>query len=310
MKKFLVKTLYGLNFYKIFKKFYHPYNLRIICYHSVCESHEFLPNWLCISKSNFINQLRIIKQHFNIISFSELDLVKSRKIKNPLIITFDDGLADNYHTVMPILESENLKATFYLNTVYLENKDEILWTHNLYILNNLLGVKKIFKYFNLGSNISVNNLLDLTKYIRNHYSKEEIIDKLKDLNLKFSLDFKNNNFYLNKDQIIDMLKRGMTIGCHGIDHFDLTKISNYKKETIESRNFLNNLFHIDIKNFAYPFGDPQSFNNNINKELFPFFDNLCTTIPGINNTNKNLYKRICSYEMSREKLLLKLLIGI
>lgn len=43
--------------------------------------------------------------------------------KNSLALTFDDGYYDNYKNAFPLLKKYNMKATLYLNTAYVENKE-------------------------------------------------------------------------------------------------------------------------------------------------------------------------------------------
>ena len=72
-----------------------------------------------------------------------------------------------------------------------------------------------------------------------------------------------------------LLDQGHTIGAHTANHQCLTELSlsDALFEMTNSRTILNSLFSIDIKHFAFPFGDSSSFSPElarIAQSLFPF----------------------------------------
>lgn len=309
MKRLVLFICYKIKLHLLIRHFYRPYDLRIICYHSISDECDFLPEWLVIEPNEFANQLKILKKYFNIITFDDIDLIVNKKIKNPLMITFDDGLRDSYEIALPILKNLGLKAVFYLNTIYLKDENQVLWTHNLYILNKIMDFKKIVKYFGKQSETPINNMRDLFKYIKSKYNFEEVRKILDQLNKLNDLSF-DNNLYIKEKEIKSLINNNMCIGSHGYSHFYLTKIDDIAEEINESKTLLEKISGTKIISFAYPFGDPGSFNEQINQKVYRDFSNICTTIPGVNTNDSTLYYRICSYKMSQQKLLFKLLLGI
>lgn len=305
----LVKVSHALRLAELIKRTYNPYSLRIVCYHSIATNHPFLPAHLCVSPGNFMEQVRSLRKHFTIISFDEIELVRSKKIVRPLIITFDDGLRDNFDTAFPILREMGLRATFFLNTLPLA-EGRILWTHRLYVLAKIIGIESLTQeILKRRNNVTTNvdSLPSLFEYLTTNYRYDEITDLLDSL----SIDDQFPNMYLGANEIKKLLVHGMEIGCHGHSHFNLTKIENVEDEVLLSKDYLENLCQKKINSFAYPFGHPESFNDSLNTRLGSFFDSLCTTLPRINKRPENaILHRVCSYEMPEEKLLLKLLIGI
>lgn len=305
----LVRISQTLRLEEVIKCIYSPYSLRIVCYHSIATNHPFLPSHLCVSPSNFIEQMRSLKKHFNIISFDDLESVRSKKIVRPLIITFDDGLRDNFDVAFPILREMGISATFYLNTLPL-TEGRILWTHHLYILSRTIGISNISRDILKAKDketIKIDNLPSLFSYVNANYRYEEVLELLEGLGIKLQAQ----NIYIGKKEIGELLKHGMGIGCHSHTHFNLTKIENAEDEVRLSKDCLESFCQKKIRTFAYPFGDPESFNDTLNKKLGNFFEGICTTLPKVNKQPLNgIYHRVCSYEMPAEKLLLKLLIGI
>src|SRR5690554_2858642 len=52
-----------------------------------------------------------------------LDLEDIRAKRGGVVLTFDDGFAECYHTIFPILKQYNLPAFFFLNNDFLDNRD-------------------------------------------------------------------------------------------------------------------------------------------------------------------------------------------
>jgi peptidoglycan/xylan/chitin deacetylase (PgdA/CDA1 family) len=79
---------------------------------------------LCVSPDNFRQQLKVLKERFTIARFGD----DWRKLERPaVVVTFDDGYADNLETALPILESENVPAAFFLATATLGTRREFWW---------------------------------------------------------------------------------------------------------------------------------------------------------------------------------------
>jgi len=100
----------------ISNKNYGP-KLTILAYHGV---EDYLSNGdiFTISTKQFEEQMRYLKENYNVISFLE-----AIKMKNTLdnsvdlvIITFDDGYKNNYNNAAPILQKYGLNACFFLTT--------------------------------------------------------------------------------------------------------------------------------------------------------------------------------------------------
>ncbi len=62
---------------------------------------------------------------------------------------------------------------------------------------------------------------------------------------------------MNKQQILEMQDYGIEFGSHTLSHTDLTKVSleEAKKELLESKKILKEKLGVEIKSFAYPYGN-------------------------------------------------------
>ncbi len=92
----------------------------ILTYHRVASPNND-PHELSVSPENFSAQMEYLKNNFNVISLDELltKLEKRTLEKNTIVITFDDGYADNLYNALPILELIKVPATFFIASKYI-----------------------------------------------------------------------------------------------------------------------------------------------------------------------------------------------
>lgn len=92
-------------------------------YHGVCEgggqdmyaSRRFVPARV------FEQHVRLYQQYGTIMSPAEAFGLPSRT-RNPIVITFDDGYANNYSLAFPILQQYRAKATVFLTTGFIDRR--------------------------------------------------------------------------------------------------------------------------------------------------------------------------------------------
>lgn len=111
--------------------------LRILAYHRVLDIDEplypFDSELISASVREFERQMEYVSAHYRVLTFHDLDEHEKNHIPLPdrsLIITFDDGYADNYENAFPILKKYNLKAVFFLSTDYI-GKNKPFWFERL-----------------------------------------------------------------------------------------------------------------------------------------------------------------------------------
>lgn len=86
----------------------------ILSYHSISLS-DYLYS---VSPADFSSQLAYLKNNFKVISIDDLDGLLNDKsdVGNYAVITFDDGLKDNFEMAFPILKKLQLPATIFVAT--------------------------------------------------------------------------------------------------------------------------------------------------------------------------------------------------
>jgi peptidoglycan/xylan/chitin deacetylase (PgdA/CDA1 family) len=85
-------------------------------------------NYLTLELPFFEDQLRFIKENFQAIFFKEYWDIRNHRqpnIKNPIVITLDDGFLDNWIWAYPLLKKYGLKATIFVSPEFIDLRDEI-----------------------------------------------------------------------------------------------------------------------------------------------------------------------------------------
>lgn len=95
----------------------------VLLYHRVTEL-ETDPLGLAVSPRHFREQLLYLKERFPFRRFEE---PWPRDGEPSVVITFDDGYADNLHEALPILAECGVPATFFVSTETIGTKREYWW---------------------------------------------------------------------------------------------------------------------------------------------------------------------------------------
>jgi len=142
----------------------------ILMYHSISNDNSFLS----VNIKNFEEQIIFLKR----LGYSSIDFPDINKdIENKIIITFDDGYKDNLINALPILERHGFKATFFIVTNFIGQKN--FWdlgTSN-YIEKQMLSIEDVQFIKNRGMSIGCH-----TKNHKNltHLKYSEIVKEIMD----------------------------------------------------------------------------------------------------------------------------------
>ncbi len=103
----------------------------ILLYHRVA-SREFDPQLLCVTPEKFRAQVDYLRRHYTLISLPELvQALAARAVpRRCVVLTFDDGFADNYLNALPILEQARIPATVFVTSGFIGQPFEV-WSDRL-----------------------------------------------------------------------------------------------------------------------------------------------------------------------------------
>ncbi|OWP74105.1 polysaccharide deacetylase family protein, partial [Flavobacterium oreochromis] len=106
----------------------------VLVYHRINDVVDFQNAGLTVSVSDFEKQLIYFKENFEILKLGD-DWKKIKK--NALVITFDDGYADNYLNALPLLEKYQIPATIFICSYNINSNEEFWWDRLANLYNQL-----------------------------------------------------------------------------------------------------------------------------------------------------------------------------
>ncbi|MDX2047947.1 MAG: polysaccharide deacetylase family protein [Chitinophagaceae bacterium] len=100
----------------------------VLMYHRIADT-GFDPWSLCVSPSRFENQVKLLKNKYNVIGYQQLgEYFEGNSVKEDFIlVTFDDGYLDNYETAAPILTKYNCPAIFFITSGAIDRSRLFWW---------------------------------------------------------------------------------------------------------------------------------------------------------------------------------------
>jgi peptidoglycan/xylan/chitin deacetylase (PgdA/CDA1 family) len=101
----------------------------ILLYHRVVELPSD-PQLLCVSPKHFAEHLQVLRKHGPIHLKSLSQTLHERKRRCNVIVTFDDGYADNLYNAQPLLQRFDVAATVFVTTGYIGSQREF-WQDEL-----------------------------------------------------------------------------------------------------------------------------------------------------------------------------------
>jgi peptidoglycan/xylan/chitin deacetylase (PgdA/CDA1 family) len=105
-----------------------PPTALILLYHRVVQSLSD-PHGLCVTPEHFAEHLEVLRKYGRPMRLQQLieGLRNGNLPHRAVVLTFDDGYADNLLNAKPLLERHDFPATVFLTTGYLGDKREFWW---------------------------------------------------------------------------------------------------------------------------------------------------------------------------------------
>lgn len=283
LKSFLTNSLAAIFYYTgiiAFLRFLGRNYVKIVLYHSVTDSESDFIKGTHVSTppSLFRKHLNYIQKHYNILSLQKvLESLKHGKVhRRSLVITLDDGFADNYHCVYWYLQEHKLPATIFLVSDCILKKKPI-WIQELCYIINSVGPEKIIEALSglegtpvitelpnrKASRKQLHGLLiEYFAYFVHKDVREALLTRIyHECNLSKENIIDDNQIFLNVEQIKEMARNGIDFGSHGATHtpFSAMSIGEQEEEINTSKLVIKEIIGHGAFPFAYPFGGSSSF---------------------------------------------------
>jgi peptidoglycan/xylan/chitin deacetylase (PgdA/CDA1 family) len=236
---------------------------RIIVYHGICETAPLRFNTLFINKKRFEQHLRYYKKYCNLVSLDDYYQQRFDPDKFNICISFDDGFAGAYRHALPLLETYQVPAVFFITAIR-ETGAAILWNDFLSLVyangpESVVSEDHLFrkqdgKYREQRTGLSLNDHLRT----RNFEIKQTLMDDLRAY-AAFRNDPSLQDHWLQmREDEISKLSRSplITIGSHGYYHNDLAydDSDTLIAELVNSKRFLETITGKPVQALAFPYG--------------------------------------------------------
>lgn len=289
--------------------------LKVVNYHYIKLKFDYkYPSIFGVTPEEFKEQLLILSNEGRFIHPDELLDNYTAILESEItyfLVTFDDGLREQYELALPILLSLKIPALFFVNSINFEEK-KVSTVHKIHLIRSILPSSEILSF------LKDFNIKALTENEINTAQKTYIYDTTEDANLKFLLNFKMdfkvqekivdgifnkyfdedevvNSLYMSKKQLVELAGLGY-LGSHTHSHYPLAILDD---ETIfyeinNSKEYLEKMTQRAIKMLSYPYGSKEACNDRVAKLAYTCgYEFGFTTLRGENfdSTNKLLLNR-------------------
>jgi peptidoglycan/xylan/chitin deacetylase (PgdA/CDA1 family) len=302
-------------------------SLPILCIHGVTKNRRLdkTANFegRHIHKGRFSEVLRYIRRNFNPIDIAQLEgyyYAGKPLPKNPILITFDDGFANNYYHAFPILKEHDCPATIFLATGYINNK-KAYWVERLeYSISRtrrgMLDITILKKDFALSLKTlkeKESAYMAVLRFLKSgfNFSKiDEAVGNICDFLGFSSLTIGEDNEdyrFLTWEQIKEMQKSKISFGAHSINHVNLTfeDMLGAETEVQGSKLAIEKELGVECNAFCYPFGRSgysEAMEGLLKRTGYKFSFQLGGDL-NYKDTNPLLLSRIClAWGMNRRDL--------
>lgn len=245
--------------------------LRILAYHRVWDeapaTFAFDEELISANREDFHRQMSWIKRHFEVLSFADLHLCAQEDRSWPrraLVITFDDGYADNYTHAFPILKELNLPATIFLSTSYIDSPRLFWWDLIAYCVKhtNLSKVKlpavseQALSFENAKARrLMINKILLWIKSVDDHIKNAFLETLPATLEVALPADISSAT-QLNWHQVREMAAHHIEFGGHSVTHPILSNIdaAQLEMEIAGCKRQIETQLGREVLVFSYPNG--------------------------------------------------------
>ncbi|HVU55843.1 MAG TPA: polysaccharide deacetylase family protein [Puia sp.] len=247
----------------------------VLLYHRVIRLPSD-PQLLAVKPDNFYDHVSWLKSHYTLLNIDEFTALVGEGKKMPkraVVLTFDDGYADNRLEALPILETLQGQALFYITTSRLDTAQELWWDEleRIFLLPGTLPpildieIKGRQYHWPTGTKKERTSAYHLIHPLLKFLIPSERDRVIGQLLQWAGLDAtgRPSHRMLTSEELIQMHRSpAAVIGAHTHRHPALSALTKeqQREEIFQSRDILKQLLGDKILHFSYPFGGKRDYN--------------------------------------------------
>lgn len=252
-------------------------NCAVLLYHRVIAL-ETDPQLLAVDPDHFDEHLGLLKKKYRVLTVDEFDrhLIGQMKFpKNSVLLTFDDGYADNHQIARPILEKHGLQALFYISSGYMGAEREYWWDEleRLLLLNKQLPRELNYAKGRIRMSWRSEKKLDARVIGMEYERMLAIMRSVPSADRDIALDelaeqlnaspTRKTHLPMSVEELRGFAASpSVVIGAHTAYHPSLAAQSEeeQRQEIFNSKRELEQMIGKEVPYFSFPFGTPVDFN--------------------------------------------------
>ncbi|HPN33608.1 MAG TPA: polysaccharide deacetylase family protein [bacterium] len=260
----------------------------ILAYHRVNEGAEDPLN-MTISPRDFEIQMKYLAAHYSPITMSDLWDRPNGKGPAGVVVSFDDGYADNYHRAFPILQRYAVPAIFFLTVEPIENRTSLWYDRICQSIFSCQGEPLDLSTFGLADKVAVDERQKtktakaLVLYAKKNLDRPQIDALIHYLQRHCPSGDACRSEMLTWDQVREMADAGMEFGAHTMTHAILSRLDPEEQrwEIQQSKEKIEHRLGRPVYFFSYPNGGPCDYTDQTVSLLEAVgFRAACTLTPG------------------------------
>ncbi len=246
----------------------------ILLYHRVADLVRD-PQLLAVNPDNFYQQIDFLKKNYSVLTVEEFhNILRQGKIfpKKSLLLTFDDGYADNLYQALPVLEKLNTQAVFFVATGNIGTPREFWWDdlERIFLTDAVLppacslairGHQYQFNTSEENKYLTYQRIHPILKPLK-FAEREEALQKLYQW-ASLKEQGRETHRVMTEEEILKMSQsQSAVIGTHTDTHGTLSSLS-YDEQLADiqkSQSRLERITGRPVEYFSYPFGGKADYN--------------------------------------------------
>jgi peptidoglycan/xylan/chitin deacetylase (PgdA/CDA1 family) len=214
-----------------------------------------------------------------------------------VLLTFDDGYANNYAQAFPILRRYGVNATFFLTSGLIGQPGARLWFDRLDAVLSVVSRPDLHEWLRRhGAPSTVRDDVQLRQYIKglSHVQRERLLTRLEQERGTQAITAHDDlaSGLMSWDQAREMAAAGMTIGSHGVTHQVLAGASpeEVHAELSISRQRIERELGGACWCFSYPNGEASDFRSSDRTQVQTAgYGCAFTQVPGLVTPRSDVY---------------------